>query len=1625
MAAEPTATPGQTTTHGAAQADATGDGLTLHHGIVRRWEGEGALAAVRSEAAGGAVRGAERLIAGLPGLATLTGSFGPQAWDLATAIATNPQLLQRFSLDARTMSVAELADLVQVVLEAEEPRQDLDLEAALEAAGARSAKGRAAAPAKAASAQGKAAPAKASGAKLAAKATAARRAPGMTRKLATVKRLVSELRAAETQRSLVGESAPDDGDVAQARAAEVGSRHPDALGSVRPSGETAGAAEPGQALAAAAGKTAAGAAAAQPVAANPAAMRRLAARRMGPQALAAQRWLDPMANAMDVAGRAPRALRMAESAAELAFLQPSADVGAAWNGAVSNGATAEESSASEPGAASQPRGARRAAAGPVPALAPQAGQAAPQAHAVSAGSAAAAGGTQRYQAGTARSSAAADRAVVAPRAWATAAGAQAASPAAWAMWVARGGGRAPTTAAAPAAVPAAAAALQAASDSTSVQGAAVSARNSASPFAALTRSVAFAAQRLERWHGAQQPLHASSALASQAGAGAAKTGAAADKTAPRATAAARAQGAAGSQAPAFASTSVGPDAEPGQAAAGAFAAEPAAARSSRASVGDRYAALFGAGKADVAALGQLLPRWTDWLARTDRAQQGRREADAGPSADAAARAAAPGYAATETGAGDLLLPAATEAWAEEHRDAEAGAAQGRAPTTGSARAARGRAAAAQGTGAAPQAFVAAQPAAARRAAAVTGVPQWLVPQGTFAAATAALARTAAARADVARSANAQGLAAERTEFATRSAAAPAAAQAAWQASAAAGGAQASGRAGAGEPALAAAGFAGRLSLRHLAGLVPMAEAARWLPASVEGGSRLASAPAAAAAEKTDVLSQAFAAAAAPRAGSATFAARELRGPLAGAAGAGEYLVPGEEVAGVFESVGGSQAVSERSRARADGARPAASVSAGLLRALGLPQASGAPARADVAGGSAAAPGSAAAAGRLSAAAAAPAGKATAGGLAWTRAAAAAIDRIVAHSANIANRAGMANGAGTAGDALAGSAKHGAFAQLSPSTRRSLLDFAASGGLEQLAARPGGLRDAITPWLEQHVARGAAASRPDAGSAQRDLRIAGASETDLVALQPDVAFADAAAPESASRRAGVSGERSAKLRAVAGDSAGAQAPGTTSSPRSEAAPRFAGAARLQQLAAGLRDVREPAALRAALALFESGAAVPAAAESVARAFLSRWFGQPAAAPGARTAAAREISAKDGAAQELLALRRGEAWTGASTPARESAAAQPTGRLSPAAAREEPSEIVLTGLAALAALQQPAAERELGFQAHARSLRGAETERELLAPSAETASSAEGGAAEASASSMASAPSASRRGKSTAVQLHEFAPVGLRRGRGLLSSTRRGAGLLRVSPRGPGAQRVGYGASALGTGEMVGLGNTDSSEFFGDSGPMPAAAAGADRLSGLVQARRSAHGGRGHVAAVAAGGGAQRSFVSPRSQDGAGAIPGDFSFGSEAALSGAALINPAAALQSAVEDSARYRGATAAGRGIQAGAMARVLSVTSEPSANMLPLVAPAAHALVAAAAAKPLSESISTSGSDPTQGMPMLGQSHHGKGGGHDGHAQAAEHAEQAAQDLDALAQKIARSVMVRVKKERERRGLHG
>jgi hypothetical protein len=117
-----------------------------------------------------------------------------------------------------------------------------------------------------------------------------------------------------------------------------------------------------------------------------------------------------------------------------------------------------------------------------------------------------------------------------------------------------------------------------------------------------------------------------------------------------------------------------------------------------------------------------------------------------------------------------------------------------------------------------------------------------------------------------------------------------------------------------------------------------------------------------------------------------------------------------------------------------------------------------------------------------------------------------------------------------------------------------------------------------------------------------------------------------------------------------------------------------------------------------------------------------------------------------------------------------------------------------------------------------------------------------------------------------------------------------------------------------------------------------------------------------------------------------------------------------------------------RSSQAAAMTRVLSVTDAPSAHVLPLVAPAAQAVVAAAAAKSWSDALVTSGGDPTMGLPIAstGSRKAGQGGKQGGGGEGGGGGEQAdqAQDIEALAMKIARSVMVRIKRERERRGLH-
>jgi hypothetical protein len=142
--------------------------------------------------------------------------------------------------------------------------------------------------------------------------------------------------------------------------------------------------------------------------------------------------------------------------------------------------------------------------------------------------------------------------------------------------------------------------------------------------------------------------------------------------------------------------------------------------------------------------------------------------------------------------------------------------------------------------------------------------------------------------------------------------------------------------------------------------------------------------------------------------------------------------------------------------------------------------------------------------------------------------------------------------------------------------------------------------------------------------------------------------------------------------------------------------------------------------------------------------------------------------------------------------------------------------------------------------------------------------------------------------------------------------------------------------------------------------------------------------------------------------------------------ATLIEAGGAAARQAQAAARATGPTASARAHQAGAMARVLSVTDAPTSNMLPLVAPAAHAVVTAAAAKPQSEHIVTSGFGPSQGGPT--QSLHGGGHG-DGAPNEHGHGDQAqghdAQDVDALAAKIARSVMLRMQRERERRGQYG
>ena len=480
---------------------------------------------------------------------------------------------------------------------------------------------------------------------------------------------------------------------------------------------------------------------------------------------------------------------------------------------------------------------------------------------------------------------------------------------------------------------------------------------------------------------------------------------------------------------------------------------------------------------------------------------------------------------------------------------------------------------------------------------------------------------------------------------------------------------------------------------------------------------------------------------------------------------------------------------------------------------------------------------------------------------------------------------------------------------------------------------------------------------------------------------------------------------------------------------------------------------PAAVRAALAVFGERAVAPAD-RSVGAAYLARFLGRPAPVRQRRALA-------------------DEPWTTVAladdTATEPQAAAMDAGRHAEKslenhlAVRGEP---VLRGLAALEALLAgPGAADALLGQAAERELRVNAAEQTLLAPAADAAEAA---AMDLSVPTARVAPPTVAAAKVApawpSAQLHRFAPVGLGRGRGLLSRTRAAesaapaalrARATNARPSGAaswtarpavvsGATPVGYGTSALGGGELLGLGPGDVLGFFGENAASPTALRGADALASWVAGRRGGAPIRGHAAAVAGFGAAAggQEFVRPEAGGPAafgeaaalnpGTMPTNFSY-QQAQASGstyaqspqATLIEAGGAAARQAQAAARATGPTASARATQAGAMARVLSVTDAPTADMLPLVAPAAHAVVTAAAAKPQSEHLVTSGYGPSQGMSarsLQGAAHSdgaqasGNNGDSPGHD---------AQDIDALAAKIARSVLLRMQRERERRGQYG
>lgn len=635
----------------------------------------------------------------------------------------------------------------------------------------------------------------------------------------------------------------------------------------------------------------------------------------------------------------------------------------------------------------------------------------------------------------------------------------------------------------------------------------------------------------------------------------------------------------------------------------------------------------------------------------------------------------------------------------------------------------------------------------------------------------------------------------------------------------------------------------------------------------------------------------------------------------------------------------------------------------------------------------------------------------------------------------------------------------------------------------LAMRPEGRADALTGWLQQRsAAQGKAEGAAPLDAEWLKNHDEGNEADTAAALQAaasnlrDGAVGDGAlrggdlqngAVRSGARRgsaAGDGGLRDGRLRdgrlrdgAPATQTRGAAADWGAAR-RPGAAPRAAAyhdgqaaAPRTNHLAALALQTATPKALRAILAALGE-TETPAAADA-ATVFAARWLGRADVARKALVQMAKLAAAAGGgellasshddggvieggtasAAQRDLATRTGTAAAATQPRGAAAWAGLIDGRKTTSAVAEAAGdgEVVLTGLAALAALTGGALSQQ-----PPRSMQIADAERTLVEQPAGWAGTAEDSSAAATepAEGLAGprrAATAARDARLAAVKVHDFAPVGLRRGRNLTGQQRRAQGLHTTARSGSGvadiqttirnlsrlasARRVGYGAAGLGGGELVGLTDGDPMSYFGDAAPTPSALRGADRLSHAVAQRRAATMARG------GGNGGQPSVAKSAASEpfeGVPVLPSDFRYG-----------DAASTVEDAFASSGRSSGATSAARSSQAAAMTRVLSVTDAPSAQVLPLVAPAAQAVVTAAAAKSWSDSLVTSGGDPTMGLPIASTGSRkagasGKQGGEGGGGGSGGEQGDQAQDIEALAMKIARSVMVRIKRERERRGLH-